>query len=1663
MWVVVLAGWCAVVGGQIPSMSPNMKPLIGGHLYWTVDKRFGEGGRNRKVTFTLTTAFEADDAACTYNKGAAVSCQGPDSTNPKNGVADVHGVLCIKMIRHTDQNDSPEIVTAQINNEDGSLGPCPYVWKTTRNDLSDADDTKCRNADPAANWDSGIKCYSNVHPLLTSISGTSFRPASGTTAEVLSSVGTENDFEVLTVHDDEKINVFNYKINHRKIVFGAKQHTVIVPDDVTGIVAYLAAANGTIIGADQGMLMQPCNSKGNNLLITSPDPVMCSHNTQDVRDENGIKAPAFHSQADTYWNQFLDDAVVPTEEMLQPYADATNPDVGRLGRLPTGKSYSGEAWAVNDATRGMSEEMWALKKQSPALETYVPLCSSHAMANGERSPRHCTTYPLGNYFSPVSGLPPVIEIAMTPRTILQPHVYGPCKIGVDRKRGICNDPSETAFYSSLGPIMLKAYDMDGQKLSLYHPGMSDVSLGNKTARCWNGDLDALGLWDPQQVGTSPRYECFGGPDNGLTCKDDSTLCTGSYPCQPAWPIRMCTHTHTCSNGDGSSTNPEPKRCSSDADCVVPGKCLAPPHTLGQPLPSPILGMNCSAHSECEAKDAHGKTILGSCRASWSLCREMFDMDRSSKKDLNRQGFLLKLDYDWVRVGDLGPRVPQLFATAGWVVTEGLPKEGQPHSVFMSHVIGIADMPFLDVDNPLHYSTGTGSKVARDVVTDHIRSRPSLIDLQRGGSSENKLATSATASVMTQHIFSTFPCYSGNTNAPPEFFSTSSPSTATRMITTDIECKRIGACIVDLHIIDYVIKSDGLQDGFKVSPDRIAIEMTLGTAPITEGQLRNLNDGSGANCEGHGHLSCRFQLQNELWDRTTGSFSPSAVGNIVVKCFVAVDKHDDTDCNGGMGDACTCRSLPLCIKFKIVGSPPEFIAPTPLQENSLDDNGILVPGRTDVAACEGYEMLLPLEAKDADGDGVRIFVQDPDVNHDLYRARTDWYRSSGGRYNADFFDAQAVLTPEHCGTFQGYGAILTGSNDHQQDLSPSLNQSGVPLPGQVGNNAAFKKSYVVKSVNGDYRSDIQYVPEPKLSVKYLLDRTKGNGVDVSSAQNTSCVRHHNGDGTSTLRCREKLANMDQVICAYAYDNSRRKAGRWAGHTDPNGDDLQVWQRDHSNGDQASKQHCWRIVLQSPPSFITDADGEESPFDKTWIEKTRIFTPTSGEGYTVEAAFKRVPMAVTQYRKLRFVAQDPQAKDSVTIMLLEDPGIVNNLKLGRSQCVERQVVEGDPSVSSPMCRARDMINLDLYPNEPWMAPLNTQSRSSCSRAERTIEYTALASEAGKQYRVCMVARDDSGVCSGVAPQASKRGWYGETHCIIFDVLRPVLEWVPETLSLFSGEVEALVGCTTSLTVMARDMSTSAVTSNTTHPTGNYHVLISLQPSVALPEGMVLEEQAAVGDGCRARTGSCSAQRQLTWRPSRGTEGRRYRVCMAVGDEHGMTSLGKSCHGGARDGHSCHDHTECPGSTPEAPGKMGGPPGTCTVMSHCITVHVVRCRYCAEGRDSLSKAARDYGVDMNWLRMWALNGNLNGDASFSNALIRNPDLIQAGTKAQHLLVGVTYASKDGESLLFVAQRFRTTVKSILSLNFDLDTSAESSPQTPLPSGQHLCIIPCSNFAYA
>jgi hypothetical protein len=92
---------------------------------------------------------------------------------------------------------------------------------------------------------------------------------------VIPTIGAENDFKVLAIHEADTAQRFDRKINNRKIVFGAKSHTVLVPEDVSGIVAYLAAPNGTVIGENQGMLLPPCELNGENLLIRSPTPVIC--------------------------------------------------------------------------------------------------------------------------------------------------------------------------------------------------------------------------------------------------------------------------------------------------------------------------------------------------------------------------------------------------------------------------------------------------------------------------------------------------------------------------------------------------------------------------------------------------------------------------------------------------------------------------------------------------------------------------------------------------------------------------------------------------------------------------------------------------------------------------------------------------------------------------------------------------------------------------------------------------------------------------------------------------------------------------------------------------------------------------------------------------------------------------------------------------------------------------------------------------------------------------------------------------------------------------------------------------------------------------------------------------------------------------------------------
>lgn len=384
---------------------------------------------------------------------------------------------------------------------------------------------------------------------------------------------------------------------------------------------------------------------------------------------------------------------------------------------------------------------------------------------------------------------------------------------------------------------------------------------------------------------------------------------------------------------------------------------------------------------------------------------------------------------------------------------------------------------------------------------------------------------------------------------------------------------------------------------------------------------------------------------------------------------------------------------------------------------------------DVFACSGAPILLNISASDPDGDDVRIHVVDPDIDRELPGKREDaedlrgegtdtWpdgisnYIENGGRWNANFFSSAPLQSlPGNCGSFQGYGAARVGDNAAQTTIAP-VQQSSC-------SDSTCNK---VKTLYSSYVSSIKLVQKPYLAVSYTLDLVKSNGL---SSFLQSC-------GQS---CREIRSNVDQVVCAAAYDNSRLRYGRWVGSTDPNGDDRYPWQRLHDNGDQVSQQVCWKIRLQAPPVFVTDAGGVESPFDQAWLDMTKsLFAPTSINGEYVEAAYKRIRIAANESKSVTFVAQDPEPWDRIKIFLLENPGSIKNMQISRSTCIPRLQ-------DSSMCRAADVIDPTVYPKQKWTSALQNDTASSCSRARRQVEYKALPEDAGKAYRVCMTARDDS----------------------------------------------------------------------------------------------------------------------------------------------------------------------------------------------------------------------------------------------------------------------------------------------------------------------------------
>jgi len=729
---------------------------------------------------------------------------------------------------------------------------------------------------------------------------------------------------------------------------------------------------------------------------------------------------------------------------------------------------------------------------------------------------------------------------------------------------------------------------------------------------------------------------------------------------------------------------------------------------------------------------------------------------------------------------------------------------------------------------------------------------------------------------------------------------------------------------------------------------------------------------------------------------------------------------------------TCKSMPVCFKIKVEGKAPHFVEPTPMQANSYDDDYKLVPGRTDVAACEGYGLELTIKAQDLDGDGVRIFVEDKDEDAAVAslldkNLKGETYYVLAETYNLDFFNKTTMTFPAAAvgnsagNNFEPYAAEKVGNNSRQESILP-LDSMGA------------------KSIASGYAPEIEYAAVAQQRIEYVLDPREKNGMLVRRASEDGATDPQNcmvGDNNATVhdnRCREKLLNMDQTICAFAYDNSRHTSSRWVGKTDPNGkatqfctDNARVfgapaissaksyvagstgmpwigecsdentiprWMRDHSNGDMASPMHCWRIQLQAPPIFVTDPYKIATPFPLDY--DLSAFDGTMAVSLEM-AVTPVIALSVGEYMSWTFVAQDPNPKDTVQILILDDPGMPPEMRASETRCITRN---GNNNQGQDMFAAAD---------HGWNLPTKmVGTPSSCSKAKLHIDWTPPKSAAGGTYKVCAVAKDSSSACAGIAhpEQATSRGWLGEVQCVEFVVASPRISF---DLKGQPQEIDSYVGCTTQFELFAQDCSLGL-----SPCVGQYGVDIQLVG--ILPQGAKrTEPEKGVG----------TTRQYLNWVPRRGMEGQMLQACFTAIDDF---------------------------ATQEPTSPM------------CVNMTVQKCQYCIDSKDTLSLMMKDYGLDTNWLRVWLHNGN--NAPSEATPRVENPDLIvgahQVSTQLSERMgnsrgqpivwAGVMYKTGVGQSLATVAARFRTTIAGLLSVNPDVSGEED----VPEKVGT-LCVVPC------
>ena len=416
----------------------GMQPLLGGQLSWRVDRGFSELGV-RRVSLTLTTVFsKAPD--CYYTIGSGPVCDPHPacaSDDAACAAAENHGVLCV----------------AQLVPEQNRL--VSRFW------VNDGQCVHDLNAAGAARADGGI----------------------GVAREM---AGRWNNFTVRSVHDDPDGIPSRRELSRTPAVMGELRHEVLVDDEASALLAWLAPRRGySNLASAEGVLLPQCTDNTSAL-----EP--CAENVHD-----SASPPAFgFVKLGGAGGSGFPRSTVP----LGPFSESDR--------------YWQDFPAV--VTNGSA---FALSASSPLLETFVQLCSIGGVVS-------CDTKPLPNLNSPVAPFPLVLEVPITPMTR---HVtMGSANAPGLAFSGAAVDGT-SGYVAPHPPVPFKSFDLDGDLVTQYSPYSSGTILAAEPrqgfrAECYAGAV-AGAVW--------PVARCSGGGHAGRACVTDSE-CGMSSTCEPTW-------------------------------------------------------------------------------------------------------------------------------------------------------------------------------------------------------------------------------------------------------------------------------------------------------------------------------------------------------------------------------------------------------------------------------------------------------------------------------------------------------------------------------------------------------------------------------------------------------------------------------------------------------------------------------------------------------------------------------------------------------------------------------------------------------------------------------------------------------------------------------------------------------------------------------------------------------------------------------------------------------------------------------------------------------------------------------------------------------------------------------------------------------------------------